>query len=66
MRIVQRTSHFKKDVKRLLKRGKKFDIFKSIIQKLVKGERLELRYRDHQLTGEYTGFRECHVEPDWL
>ena len=66
MRIVRRTSHFKKDVKRLIKRGKNFDKFKIIIQKLVHGERIEPHYRDHQLTGEYKGFRECHVEPDWL
>lgn len=48
------------------KRGKSFDDFKGVIQKLAKGEVLEERYRDHKLTGDYVGTRECHIEPDWL
>jgi mRNA interferase YafQ len=66
MRIVRRTSHFKKDVKRLIKRNKNFDNFKNLVQKLVNGEKPDFRNRDHPLVGEYKRFRECHVEPDWL
>ncbi|HFE66339.1 MAG TPA: type II toxin-antitoxin system YafQ family toxin [Chloroflexi bacterium] len=66
MRKVSRTTQFKKDVKRIQKRGKRFDTFKSIIIQLAKGEKLSERFRDHALVGEYKGSRECHIEPDWL
>ena len=66
MRQVRRTSQFKADVKRMEKRGKDFTEFKAIIIKLVSGQELEVEYRDHVLTGQYKGTRECHVEPDWL
>ena len=66
MRTIHRTSQFKKDVKRLIKRGKKFEDFKGVIRKLAEGETLEAKYRDHILTGQYKGTRKCHIEPDWL
>ncbi len=66
MRTIHRTSQFKKDVKQMGKRGKKFEDFKVVLSKLAKGEILEANYRDHILTGQYKGSRECHIEPDWL
>ena len=66
MRTIQRTSQFKKDVKRLKKRGKVFEDFKDVISKLSKSEKLEAKFRDHILSGQYKGTRECHIEPDWL
>jgi mRNA interferase YafQ len=66
MKKIFRTNRFKKDVKKMKKRGKSFEVFKQIIQKLVKDEKLEERFRDHKLKGDYVGIRECHVEPDWL
>ena len=66
MRTIQRTSQFKKDVKRLIESGKKFEGFKEILRKLAQGETLETKLRDHVLTGQYKGTRECHIEPDWL
>ncbi len=66
MKRIHRTSQFKKDVKRMKKRGNKFEDFKEIIRKLVEGESLEAKYRDHLLVGQYKGTRECHIEPDWL
>ena len=57
---------FEKDLKKMLKRGKASDKIKLVIQKLVREEPLEVRYRDHKLVGNYKGRRECHVEPDWL
>ena len=66
MRTVHRTSQFKKDVKRMGKRGKKFEEFKEVIRKLAEEETLEAKYRDHILVGQYKGTRECHIEPDWL
>jgi mRNA interferase YafQ len=66
MRTIHRTTQFKKDVKRMRKRGKKFEIFKEIIEILFDGDLLEAKYRDHLLVGQYKGTRECHIEPDWL
>jgi len=48
------------------KRGKKFEVFKEVISRIAEGDALEAKYRDHRLTGQYKGSRECHIEPDWL
>ncbi|NQU30524.1 MAG: type II toxin-antitoxin system YafQ family toxin [Anaerolineae bacterium] len=66
MKTPRRTSQFKKDVKRMGNRGNKFEMFKEVIRKLVAGESLDSKYRDHLLVGQYKGTRECHIEPDWL
>ena len=66
MQIIRRTSHFKKDIKRLQKRGKKFGLLKNVIDTILSGKKLEQKYRDHALVGEYKGAKECHIEPDWL
>ncbi len=66
MKKIFRTNRFKKDVKKMKKRGKSFDVFKQIIQQLALGEPLDEKFRDHKLTGNYVGTRECHIEPDWL
>ena len=66
MRSIRYTSQFKKDVKRIRKRGKDFAKLKVVIEKLAAGEELEARYRDHALVGNYRGARDCHIESDWL
>lgn len=66
MRMFRRTSHFRKDIKRMQRRGKKFHILKEIIALLSSGQKLKPQYKDHILIGEYKGSRECHIEPDWL
>ena len=66
MRIINRTTQFKKDTKRMKKRGKAFDDFLEIIRCLANGEELAPKQRDHALIGQYVGTRECHVQPDWL
>jgi mRNA interferase YafQ len=63
---IERSHQFKKDFKHALKRGKDADKFKRTIEELVRGNALPARYRDHQLTGNYNDYRECHIEPDWL
>lgn len=60
------TSQFKKDYKLIKKRGYKLAELQAIIEKLLCGETLEARNRDHALAGSYSGFRECHIRPDWL
>ena len=60
------TKQFDCDIKRVLKRGKEREKIKLIISKLINEERLESKYRDHKLVGNYEGRRECHIESDWL
>ena len=59
---VQFTTQFKKD----LKLAKKLDKLFEVIDILANGGTLDAKYRDHDLTGNYKGTRECHIEPDWL
>lgn len=66
MKEILRTSQFKRDVKRMQRRGKNFDVFKQIARILAADEPLPPRYRDHALVGQYRGSRECHIQPDWL
>ncbi len=66
MRSIRRDTQFKKDAKRLIKRGKDMYKLKDIIQRLVDAKRLPPRNKDHQLKGTLKDCRECHIEPDWL
>lgn len=66
MKATRQTSQFKKDFKRMQKRGKDVGEFKNIIERLALGQKLEPKHRDHLLVGEYKGSRECHIAPDWL
>lgn len=66
MRAMRRTTQFKRDVKRLQKRGKDFSEFRGVIERIAAGEALDPRHRDHPLLGAYKGARECHIEADWL
>ena len=62
----QYSKQFKKDYKRSEKRGFKTDEIKTVMRRLAIGEQLEPKFRDHVLKGEYEGFGECHIRPDWL
>ena len=66
MRTILRDTQFKRDVKRLLKRGKDMAKIKQIITGLANSERLPAKFKDHQLKGTFKDCRECHIEPDWL
>ena len=59
-------TQFRKDLKRINKRGKDLSLLKDVLQTLREEQALEEKYRDHALTGNYIGFRECHIQPDWL
>ena len=63
---VKFTTQFKKDLKLAKKQGKDTEKLFEVIEKLANGEVLDEKYRDHDLTGNYKGCRECHVESDWL
>lgn len=60
------SNRFKKDLKLALKRNQNISKLQKVIDILASGESLAETYKDHFLTGNYTGFRECHVAPDWL
>ena len=63
---IRPTTKFQKDLKRVKKRGFDISLLTDIIKKLAAGEPLPEKNREHQLSGDYTGCRECHITPDWL
>ena len=63
---IKPSSKFQKDLKRVQKRGYPLDKLTAVIKLLAAGEELPPRNRDHALTGDLVGLRECHIEPDWL
>ena len=65
LRIVF-TSRMKRDVKRMQKRGKDIRILTAVLDLLARRIQLSEKYHDHALSGDFIGFRECHIEPDWL
>lgn len=66
MLTIRSVSQFKKDYKRCVKRGYEIEKLHDVIRSLASEKRLEARYRDHALLGEYKDCRECHIGPDWL
>ena len=60
------SNRFKKDLKLAKKRGCDLDLLDDIVTKLANLEPLPPNNRDHDLSGIYEGFRECHISPDWL
>ena len=59
-------TQFKKDYKLALKRHLDIELLDNIIRSLSRGETLPEKNRDHALTGDWVGHRECHILPDWL
>ena len=60
------TTQFKKDYKLAMKRHFNIELLDDIIRKLVSGEQLPEKNKDHALTGNWVGHRECHIQLDWL
>lgn len=60
------TTKFKKDYKRMKKQGKDMSLLGEVIDLLLNEKVLDEKYHDHPLSGNYVGFRECHILPDWL
>lgn len=59
-------ARFKRDVKRMEKRGKEMSKLRAAIQLLIEGDPLPPHYKDHPLTGDWKHLRDCHIEPDWV
>lgn len=64
--IIKYTSQFKKDYKLAMRRGKNMNLIDDIIRKIAMGEKLPEYNKDHGLGGNWEGYRECHIQPDWL
>jgi mRNA interferase YafQ len=63
---ILRSNKFKKDYKKSIKRNKNPQKLQKLLENLVLGAKLEAKYKDHQLSGIFSNYRECHIEPDWL
>ncbi len=63
---IVRTSQFKRDIKKSLRRNSNMDKFKRLIVLLTGTDELPEKYKDHPLKGEYKDCRDCHIEPDWI
>ena len=63
---VRFSGQFKRDLKLAKKQGKNIEKLFSVVERLAQGQPLAPKYKDHPLSGDYHGCRECHIEPDWL
>lgn len=66
MLTLETTAQFRRDYKRIKKRGYDLKLLEAVIDALLAGEKLDAKYRDHALTGNMRDYRECHILPDWL
>lgn len=64
--VVKFTTQFRKDYKLAIKRGLKIELLERVVELLDAGETLSEKNKDHALTGNWVGHRECHILPDWL
>ncbi len=63
---IKHTKQFKKDIKVVVKRDQDKDLIKEVIALLAEGKVLPAKYKDHNLSGNFAGCRECHLKPNWL
>jgi len=63
---IRKTSKYKKGLKRAIKRNLDISLLDTVVEVLANGLQLDEKYDDHALRGDYEGFRECHIQPDWL
>ena len=63
---VRQTTKFRKELKKMLKRGADKSKLSAVVKMLAQGETLPPQYQDHALAGDMAGTRDCHITPDWL
>ena len=63
---VRQTTKFRKELKKMLRRGADRSKLSAVVKMLAQGEPLPPQYHDHALTGDMAGTRDCHITPDWL
>ena len=66
MYTVKFTTAYKKSYKLMKKRGLDISLLDDVVDKLRQGKQLDEKHHDHELSGKFAGFRECHIKPDWL
>lgn len=66
MYSIEYSNRYKKSYKLAVKRGLDVSVLNSVVKTLAEGKRLDAKHKDHDLKGDLAGFRECHVQPDWL
>jgi mRNA interferase YafQ len=66
MLIPQETTRFRRDLRRMRRRGKDVQKLQAVVRLLVQEQPLAERHHDHPLVGDWAGYRDCHIEPDWL
>lgn len=66
MLAVRQATAFQRDVRRLGRRGADLSKLEKVVALLAAKKPLEPRHRDHPLSGDWKGFRDCHLEPDWV
>lgn len=66
MRVPFYTTQFAKDIKKMKKRNKDMNKLKNIATLLIEEKHLDVKHKDHKLIGNFTGRRDCHIEPDWI
>ena len=64
--VVRQTAAFRRDVRRLARQRVDLSMLESIVELLVAKKPLAPGHRDHPLSGDWKGFRDCHVRPDWV
>ena len=67
MYLPHYTAQFKKDIHKLERSGRHdIEKMKTVVRKLLNAESLDVRHRNHPMTGNWKGHRDCHIEPDWV
>ena len=63
---IEVTNQYKKNLKKAFKRGYNLALLEKVVDMLASGETLPAKYKNHPLKGEYAGFFDCHIQPDWV
>ena len=63
---IKPSATFKRELKKMKNQKKDLSLLQNIVNSLAAGEQLPEKYNDHELKGNYRGYRECHIQPDWL
>ena len=66
MKAIFQTTQFRRDFKRIKRRGEDLGKLKGVVSAIARSEALGERHRDHALSGKWSGSRDCHIEPDWI
>ena len=66
MQAIGESSRFRRDLRRMHRRGKDLSKLYGVVERLARDEELDERHRPHPLIGNWRPFWDCHIEPDWL